>query len=149
MTAPLVSAEWPPEKLTILIAAVQSGNRSYADIAREFGVSPNSVYGKIGRLRALGLVSLPQRGATVEEAQQQHERVSQRTDPLALLKRQATLPLPMPMPFAHPKTCQWPMWKDDERPGMDPRFCGVRAEAGKPYCACHWAKAHTPRVWLP
>ena len=117
-----------------LLRALWAQGYSKTEIARRIGggISRTGIRNQLDRLR---ISHKPV--AAIEQPE--------RTDPLALLKRQATLPLPMPMPFAHPKTCQWPMWKDDERPGMDPRFCGVRAEAGKPYCACHWAKAHRDR----
>lgn len=111
------------------------------------GKSKTAVKNQVDRM------GLARRASAVGPRLSDEERAArqrpERNDALAQLMRQATLPLPQPMPFAAPKTCQWPEWRDDERPGLTPRFCGVRAQPGRPYCACHWQRAHTPRVWVP
>jgi GcrA cell cycle regulator len=133
-----ISPEWDEQKIQNLIVLRGEG-LSTAEIGKRLRVSPNAVVGKANRL---GLEKRPSPILPRLSDEERAKRVRpKRTDALAFLQSV----LPLQQPIAPPRTCQWPMWAHNERPGLNPRFCGVRAEAGRPYCKCHWAKAHTPR----
>ena len=130
------SIEWTPE-MCALLQKRREERHSAIKIGLELGLSDRAVKSQLTRM------GMPTTLPPLET------EAPLPVKPIVQLMRQATLPLPQPMPFAAPKTCQWPMWKDNEPPGLAPRFCGVRAQPGRPYCCSHWQKAHTPRVWLP
>ena len=54
---------------------------------------------------------------------------------LPLPPRLPTLPPPIPIRFGRVKECEWPMWRDDQRPtGV---YCGEAVTPGKSWCARH------------
>ncbi len=42
--------------------------------------------------------------------------------------------------------CQWPMWKDGERPGAEPLFCGDACTGGTSFCVGHIGFVYRRRV---
>jgi hypothetical protein len=134
---------WTPE-MEDQLRQFRDEGLSQNEIARRMRKSRTAINNKVQQM------GLPKRESPIKLDRKIDDAVAgqrpkpERTDPLALLIRQATLPLPMPAPVAAPRTCQWPLW-GNERPGLNPQFCGARPEVGRPYCCAHWQKAHTPR----
>jgi len=133
---------WTPEMIERLV----EGRRqrvSFEKLGKEFGISDRACKNQMCRM---GLpTSVPQPDAAT--LPQIHEPL-QRTDELALLMRQATLPLPMPAPSAAPSQCQWAL--NDSRPWQ---FCYLptirrrRADGTEERTA--WCSEHYKRVYQP
>ena len=140
------AVQWTPE-MCDLVRTRREERRSAERIGAELGISDRAVKNQMAKMGlSMQLAPLPKKEPETHVlARESHAARPQRTDALALIMRQATLPLPAPAPVAAPRTCQWPLWKHEERPGLHPKFCGARTVIGKPYCPCHVAKAYVPR----
>ena len=40
------------------------------------------------------------------------------------------------------RTCRWPLWGHDDRPGDEGRYCGLPPASGEPYCTPHCRLAY-------
>ena len=138
-------AGWTPETEALLAQYRQQG-LSQTQIARRLGKSRTAVNNKVARMGLPRFPSPVKKFHTFEETIALKCARPERTDPLALLKRQATLPLPMPMPSAAPKECQWAL--NDGRPW---RFCNLTTVYhqrldGSRYRSA-WCAEHIERVF--
>lgn len=127
------SIQWTPEMTTLLVER-RAQRWSAERIGKEFGISDRAVKSQLSRM------GMPTTLPPLKQPEPEPR-------PIVQLMRQATLPLPQPVPFAAPKTCQWPLW-GNERPGLNPRFCGARAQLGRPYCRDHYIRSCAPRSTL-
>jgi len=133
------------EKLTQMVA----GKMSSGQIARELGITRNSVIGKIHRL---GLILAGSTGRAAQEqglAVARPRRARPVTVPVLRIARAVRLP---PVEPAHGDaspmfldlrrtSCRWPV---GDATGAAQRFCGATADDLRPYCPWHAAKAIDP-----
>ena len=114
---------------------------SSAEIGRKLGCSKNAVLGKVHRLQLASRPS-PIQPAT-EESKAKKERARSRLTASEIIR------LPKPQPeqkralrlfVGQEKDCQWPSDVFGEEICTEPRVIG------KPYCACHCARAYVRRA---
>lgn len=167
----VLPTDWPSH-LIVQLRTLWDEGHSTSEIGRRLGKSKNSVCAKVHRLQ------LPPRGSPIKRGDGEvkprapvrpHRSATALPPLLSLmfanrhrveLHQMATLgrrpPEPprvayVPLPAAPPpSTCQFPMWGDDERPGLNPKFCGEkvvnRGDKWLPYCECHRRRCYTRRA---
>ncbi|MDH5749907.1 MAG: GcrA family cell cycle regulator [Rhodospirillales bacterium] len=109
-----MTIEWTPERTSTLIVLWEEG-LSTSEMGRRLGVTKNAVVGKVHRL------GLAKRNSPI--------RSKPRSEPAEVVK----------MERLGRDMCSWP----EGEPGTEGfHFCGRPAEASRPYCPEHCAKAY-------
>ncbi len=109
-----MAIDWTPERTSTLIALWEEGLTT-SEMGRRLGVTKNAVVGKVHR------IGLPKRNSPI--------RRQPKPEPVEVVKMER-LGLDM---------CSWP----EGEPGTEEfHFCGRPAEADRPYCPEHCAKAY-------
>lgn len=158
------SLEWTPEMNARLELLWRAGLTATA-IARDMGLTKNSIVGRAHRskaceprptpIKAAGSGKRPQRNKRANGRQPGTGRIRGPTLTLDVPKRErgtahqalpSTLPNvapPAPIALGVVRACCWPMWADGERPYV-PRYCNAPSEPARSYCEAHCAQAYRP-----
>ena len=99
--------------------------KSAVDIAKELGISKNSVIGKVHRLE------LPLRQSPIKKKEEETPT------PKKVVKKTTGMCRLMDLKN---NTCRWPIGEPTD---ADFHFCGKPTATGKPYCAEHCKEAYT------
>jgi GcrA cell cycle regulator len=133
-----VKHAWTAETIELLKSRLEAG-LSCREIAHEFGVTRNSIIGKISRLK-LSRPMPPNRTLSSRRAGPKFRR---RTQILMLLNAKQQLPTEETLIHSEhhcslfdltPAKCRWPI---NNLGTEDFLFCGNRPVEGLPYCARH------------
>ena len=118
---------WTEEKIKQL-KKLWSKGKTTVEIAKEMGISKNSVIGKVHRLDLTARPSPIKRKETV---------VSNHRKPASLHKNSGGKCRLMDLKT---NTCRWPIGEPEDK---DFHFCGKQTSTGKPYCPDHCLEAYT------
>lgn len=118
---------WTEEKIKQL-KKLWSKGKTTVEIAKEMGISKNSVIGKVHRLDLASRPSPIKRKETIAPA---HRK------PISLHKSSGGKCRLMDL---RTNTCRWPIGEPEDK---DFHFCGKQTVTGKPYCSDHCQEAYT------
>ena len=118
---------WTDDKIKQL-KKLWSKGKTTVEIAKEMGISKNSVIGKVHRL---DLASRPSPIKRKEPAAVSHHK------PASLHKNSNGKCRLMDLKT---NTCRWPIGEPEDK---DFHFCGKQTSTGKPYCPDHCLEAYT------
>ena len=118
---------WTDEKIKQL-KKLWSKGKTTVEIAKEMGISKNSVIGKVHRLELTARPSPIRR----KEAVAVHHR-----KPASPHKNNGEKCCLMDLKT---NTCRWPIGEPEDK---DFHFCGKQTVTGKPYCSDHCQEAYT------
>jgi GcrA cell cycle regulator len=138
---------WTPERVEELLALWRQGLTSY-QIAAHFGVTRNTVIGKLDRVRvALGLLPKRQSDLTRTERRRRNKMLSlaSRAESVsAYVSSRPSVPDQGQLASIIDVTgCRWPV-KDDPSFVGGVAFCNHDQKEGSSYCAYHARKAVMP-----
>ncbi len=118
---------WTEDKIKQL-KKLWSKGKTTVEIAKEMGISKNSVIGKVHRLELTSRPSPIKRKESV---------VSHRPKPASTQKNNGGKCRLMDLKT---NTCRWPIGEPEDK---DFHFCGKQTTMGKPYCPDHCQEAYT------